>query len=58
VARPSPDQAWLREAARRGEQGWARLGQVQVAGADPFFTGMQNELVRRARQFLDARLQQ
>jgi hypothetical protein len=33
-------------------------GQVQVAGADPFFTGMQNELVRRPTQFLDARLKQ
>jgi len=31
---------------------------VKSAGADPFFTGMENELVRRARQFLDARLKQ
>lgn len=33
-------------------------GQVQVAGADHFFAGMENELVRQVRQFLDARLQQ
>jgi dienelactone hydrolase len=33
-------------------------GQVQVAGADHFFAGMENELVRRVRQFLDARLRQ
>jgi hypothetical protein len=33
-------------------------GRVQVAGADPYFAGMENELVRRAGQFLDARLKQ
>ena len=33
-------------------------GQVQVAGADHFFAGMENELVRRVRQFLDSRLRQ
>jgi pimeloyl-ACP methyl ester carboxylesterase len=31
-------------------------GQVQVAGADHFFAGMETELVRRVRLFLDARL--
>jgi predicted alpha/beta-hydrolase family hydrolase len=31
-------------------------GQVQVAGADHFFGGMESELVRRVRLFLDARL--
>lgn len=31
-------------------------GQVQVAGADHFFAGMENELVRQARLFLDRRL--
>ncbi len=30
--------------------------QVQVPGADHFFAGMETELVRRTRQFLDARL--
>ena len=30
--------------------------QVQVAGADHFFGGMEAELVRRTKQFLDARL--
>jgi alpha-beta hydrolase superfamily lysophospholipase len=30
--------------------------QVQVAGADHFFAGMEAELVRRTKQFLDARL--
>jgi len=49
----------MREAVRRRERGWARPGaRVKSAGADPFFTGMENELVRRARQFLDARLKQ
>lgn len=31
-------------------------GQVQVAGADHFFAGMENELVRQVRLFLDNRL--
>lgn len=31
-------------------------GQVQVAGADHFFSGLEGELVRRVRQFLDARV--
>lgn len=31
-------------------------GQVQVAGADHFFAGMENELVRQIRLFLDNRL--
>ena len=31
-------------------------GQVQIAGADHFFAGMESELVRRVRQFLDARV--
>jgi predicted alpha/beta-hydrolase family hydrolase len=31
-------------------------GQVQVAGADHFFAGMEGELVRQVRQFLDSRL--
>jgi pimeloyl-ACP methyl ester carboxylesterase len=31
-------------------------GQMQVAGADHFFAGMEGELVRQVRQFLDLRL--
>jgi predicted alpha/beta-hydrolase family hydrolase len=31
-------------------------GQVQVAGADHFFSGMESELMRQVRQFLDSRL--
>ena len=31
-------------------------GQVQVAGADHFFAGMEDELVSQTRRFLDARL--
>ena len=31
-------------------------GQMQLAGADHFFTGVEGELVRQVRQFLDARL--
>lgn len=31
-------------------------GQVQVAGADHFFAGMENELVRQVRLFVDRRL--
>jgi alpha/beta superfamily hydrolase len=33
-----------------------RSGQVQVAGADHFFTGQEGELARQVRQFLDSRL--
>jgi len=47
------DGAAGRAASIRGVRG---SGQVQVAGADHFFAGMENELVRRARQFLDSRL--
>lgn len=47
------DSAGKRAAAIRGIRG---SGQVQVAGADHFFAGMESELVRRVRQFLDARL--
>ncbi len=42
-----------RAAAIRGIRG---SGQAQVAGADHFFAGRENELVLRVRQFLDARL--
>jgi len=31
-------------------------GQVQVAGADHFFAGLENGLVRQVRLFLDRRL--
>jgi pimeloyl-ACP methyl ester carboxylesterase len=47
------DGAAQRAAALRGIRG---SGQVQVAGADHFFTGLEGELVRQVRQFLDARL--
>lgn len=47
------DGAGKRAAALRQVRG---SGQVQVAGADHFFTGMENELVRQVRLFLDARL--
>ena len=47
------DAAPRRAAAIRGIRG---SGQVQVAAADHFFTGMESELVRRVRQFLDIRL--
>ena len=47
------DHARQRAAAIRGIRG---SGQMQVAGADHFFAGMEGELVRRVRQFLDARL--
>lgn len=47
------DSASKRAAAIKTVRG---SGQVQIAGADHFFAGMENELVRRARQFLDARL--
>jgi pimeloyl-ACP methyl ester carboxylesterase len=39
-----------RAAAIRGIRG---SGQVQVAGADHFFTGMEGELVREVHLFLD-----
>ena len=47
------DRASQRAAAIRGIRGSA---QIQVPGADHFFAGMEGELVRRVRQFLDARL--
>lgn len=45
--------AGKRAAAIRGIRGSA---QMQVAGADHFFSGMEGELVRRVQQFLHARL--
>jgi len=42
-----------RAAAIKGTRG---SGQMQVAGADHFFGGVENELVRLVRQFLAARL--
>lgn len=47
------ENAGKRAAAIRTVRGSA---QVQVAGADHLFAGMEGELVRRVRQFLDARL--
>ena len=47
------DGAPARAAVLRGLRGSA---QVQVAGADHFFEGMEAELVRRIKLFLDARL--
>jgi len=47
------DSAEKRAEAIRGIRGSA---QIQVTGADHFFAGMENEMVRRVRQFLDARL--
>jgi len=47
------EDAAKRAAAIRGVRG---SGQLQVAGADHFFAGMENELVRRVKQFLDSRL--
>jgi len=47
------DSAAKRAAAIRSIRG---SGQMQVAGADHFFAGMENELVRRVKQFLDSRL--
>jgi pimeloyl-ACP methyl ester carboxylesterase len=47
------ESAEKRAAAIRGIRG---SGQIQVAGADHFFAGHDDELVRRVRQFLDARL--
>jgi pimeloyl-ACP methyl ester carboxylesterase len=50
--------AVLDYAAKRGAtiRGIRGSGQMQVAGADHFFAGREDELVRRVRQFLDARL--
>jgi hypothetical protein len=50
----------LENAARRADalRKVRGSGQVQVAGADHFFAGIENELVRRVRQFLDSRLRQ
>ena len=47
------DSAAKRAAAIRRIRG---SGQMQVAGADHFFAGMENELVHRVKQFLDSRL--
>lgn len=49
--------AVLESAARRADalRKVRGSGQVQVAGANHFFAGMENELVLRVRQFLDAR---
>jgi dienelactone hydrolase len=47
------DSADRRAAAIRSIRG---SGQIQVAGADHFYTGMEDELVRRVRQFLDAQV--
>jgi pimeloyl-ACP methyl ester carboxylesterase len=47
------ESAAARAAAIRKVRG---SGQMQVAGADHFFAGMEGELVRRVRQFLDSRL--
>jgi pimeloyl-ACP methyl ester carboxylesterase len=49
------EHAEKRAAAIRGIRG---SGQVQVSGADHFFSGVEVEMVRRVRQFLDARLKQ
>jgi len=50
--------AVLESAARRADalRKVRGSGQIQVAGADHFFAGMESELVRRVRQFLDSRL--
>jgi triacylglycerol esterase/lipase EstA (alpha/beta hydrolase family) len=47
------DGAAKRVTALRGIRG---SGQMQVAGADHFFTGVEGELGRQVRQFLDSRL--
>ena len=47
------DSAAKRAAAIRSIRG---SGQMQVAGADHFFAGLENELVHRVKQFLDSRL--
>lgn len=48
----------LRHAATRAQaiQRVRGSAQIQIAGADHFFTGMESELVRQVRQFLDQRL--
>jgi len=52
--------AVLESATRRAEalRKVRGSGQIQVPGANHFFAGMENELVRRVRQFLDSRLRQ
>ena len=47
------DNAARRAAAIRGIRG---SGQMQIAGSDHFFAGIEDELVRRVKQFLDSRL--
>jgi hypothetical protein len=47
------DSAPARTAALRKLRG---SGQMQIAGADHFFNGVETEMVRQVRQFLDARL--
>lgn len=47
------DHAGKRAAAIRRIRG---SGQIEVAGADHFFTGLENELIRQVRLFLDRRL--
>ena len=47
------EHAGKRAAAIKGVRG---SGQVEVAGADHFFAGKENELVRQVRLFLDRRL--
>lgn len=47
------DNAEKRAAAIKAVRG---SGQVQVAGTDHFFAGMENELIRQVRLFLDHRL--
>jgi pimeloyl-ACP methyl ester carboxylesterase len=47
------DGAPTRAAAIRGIRG---SGQIEVPGADHFFAGMENELVRQTKRFLDNRL--
>ena len=50
--------AVLNDAAKRAAaiKGTRGSGQMQVAGADHFFGGVENELIRRVWQFLAARL--
>jgi len=50
--------AVLNDAAKRGAaiRAVRGSGQVEVAGADHFFAGMESELVRQVRRFLDSRL--
>lgn len=47
------DSAVQRAAAIRGIRG---SGQMRIAGADHFFAGMEGELARQVRLFLDRRL--